>query len=332
LPEWLFSFFKRGIFYKSLEKIASGAGSKRVSPAKFLEIKMPLPILEDQERLLSILNNRSELIENLEDEILSQKNLLNELKQSILQEAIEGKLTSKWREENQDIEPASVLLEKIQVEKEQLVKEKKIKKSKPLAEISAEEIPFDIPDNWEWSRLENCVELIMGQSPSADTYNQVGNGLPFFQGKKEFGYIYPTGNSIWCSEPKRISKCNDILISVRAPVGDVNISDKEYAIGRGLSIIRSLNVSLLDYWYIFYLLRAMQNQWTKKGSFFDAITKDIIENKVIPLPPFEEQKEIVKQIEKIFAVCEELEDQINSSKQNTQTLMQAILNEAFATA
>jgi len=315
-----------------VKKTKTGTSKESINQGNLKSYEIPYFGIEQQHLWIQKLLNTKTLKQELAKEIDNQQNLLTKLRQSILQEAIEGKLTSKWREENQDIEPASILLEKIQVEKEQLVKEKKIKKSKPLAEISAEEIPFDIPDNWEWSRLENCVELIMGQSPSADTYNQVGNGLPFFQGKKEFGYIYPTGNSIWCSEPKRISKCNDILISVRAPVGDVNISDKEYAIGRGLSIIRSLNVSLLDYWYIFYLLMAMQNQWTKKGSFFDAITKDIIENKVIPLPPFEEQKEIVKQIEKIFAVCEELEDQINSSKQNTQTLMQAILNEAFATA
>ena len=226
-------------------------------------------------------------------------------------------------------EPASELLKRIKVEKEKLIKEKKIRKEKPLPPITQEEIPFELPEGWVWCRLGEIIELIMGQSPSGHTYNKVGNGLPFFQGKKEFGAIYPNGNSTWCSEPKRISKANDILISVRAPVGDVNLSDKEYAIGRGLSIIRVFSEKHLYYWFLFYLLRAEQNNWKGKGSFFSAINRNLIENKIIPLPPLAEQKAIVEKVETLMQKVSAMEEEIKQSDQNAQMLMQAVLKEAF---
>jgi type I restriction enzyme S subunit len=231
---------------------------------------------------------------------MKKNNLLKAVKQAILQEAVQGKLTEEWRKQNPNIEPASELLKRIKAEKEKLIKEKKIRKEKPLPPITEDEIPFALPKSWVWCRLGEIIELIMGQSPAGHTYNKVGKGLPFFQGKKEFGEIYPTGNSTWCSAPKRISKVNDILISVRAPVGDVNLSDKEYAIGRGLSIIRVFSTKNLYYWFLFYLLRAEQNNWKGKGSFFSAINRSVIENKIIPLPPLAEQKAIVQKVEKLM--------------------------------
>ena len=96
-----------------------------------------------------------------------------------------------------------------------------------------------IPEEWEFVRLgdgEIC-QIVMGQSPPSSTYNKIQEGLPFLQGNMEFGEIYPSP-SIYCSEPIKIAEKNDVLISVRAPVGEVNISPSKVCIGRGLSAIR----------------------------------------------------------------------------------------------
>jgi len=96
-----------------------------------------------------------------------------------------------------------------------------------------------------------------------------------------------------------VSKENDILISVRAPVGDINFADKEYAIGRGLAIIRNFSNNLLI-WYVYWLLASMKENWEAKGSFFSAITKEIIIKKVIPIPPIVEQQYIVNYLTNYF--------------------------------
>src|SRR5690606_23453331 len=101
------------------------------------------------DQITAIENNHEALI----SEIDSQETLLTQLRQSILQDAIQGKLTAEWRKQNSDIEPASELLKRIQAEKEQLIKEKKIKEAKPLPKIKEDEIPFEIPESWEWCRM-----------------------------------------------------------------------------------------------------------------------------------------------------------------------------------
>src|SRR5213594_2561165 len=92
-------------------------------------------------------------------------------------------------------------------------------------------------DGWVREPLRDVADIIMGQSPPSWTYNQEKNGLPFFQGKAEFGEIYPTVKK-YCSKPARVAKRNDILMTVRAPVGPVNLSPSECCIGRGLAAIR----------------------------------------------------------------------------------------------
>ena len=97
-----------------------------------------------------------------------------------------------------------------------------------------------IPKEWEAVSLgnKNIVELIMGQSPPSSTYNEKGVGLPFLQGKIEFGEIHPSP-TIYCSNPVKIAEPNDILLSVRAPVGEVNVAPFRCCIGRGISAIRA---------------------------------------------------------------------------------------------
>ncbi|MCM8808476.1 MAG: restriction endonuclease subunit S, partial [Candidatus Omnitrophica bacterium] len=151
----------------------------------------------------------------------------------------------------------------------------------------------EIPENWEVVELgERYVsEIIMGQSPSSKYYNENREGLPFLQGKAEFGEIYPIPIK-WCSKPIKISQQNDILISVRAPVGDVNLANQRYCIGRGLAAIRcgkKIDAKFLFNYLIFGKEKLIKDS---SGSTFKAIKKGDLINFKIPLPPLPEQREI----------------------------------------
>jgi len=139
--------------------------------------------------------------------------------------------------------------------------------------------------------LSDVAKIIMGQSPPSSTYNTKGEGLPFFQGKADFGDLYPTPR-VYCSEPNRIAEPGDILITVRAPVGPTNLNRVGSCIGRGLSAIRV--GSRLDRDYLLYFLRFYEPELAKAGtgSTFAAISRDDLENIKLPLPPLAEQKRI----------------------------------------
>jgi type I restriction enzyme S subunit len=119
--------------------------------------------------------------------------------------------------------------------------------------------------------LEEVCEIIMGQSPSSDSYNSTGNGLPFFQGKSEFGEVFPTAVK-WCSSPGKIAQAGDILISVRAPVGPTNLAKEKCCIGRGLAAIRPYS-GKIDRDFLLLQLQYLENYLVKKGqgSTFESI-------------------------------------------------------------
>jgi type I restriction enzyme S subunit len=104
---------------------------------------------------------------------------------------------------------------------------------------------------WPLVKLGDVCEIIMGQSPPGDTYNKEGRGLPFYQGKIDFGKVHLQSPSAWCTEPLKIAEPGDILISVRAPVGPTNLTGEKCCIGRGLAAIRPKKE--VDTWFVFLL-------------------------------------------------------------------------------
>ena len=143
---------------------------------------------------------------------------------------------------------------------------------------------------------EICT-LIMGQSPDSKSYNKDKNGIPFYQGNADFGEEHPTP-TVWCTAPKKIARKGDILISVRAPIGDMNIANEDCCIGRGLAAIRLNKSDIVDINYLYHYLSAtvefLQEQGT--GSTFKAINKTTLEGIEIPCPSIEKQKNIAKLI------------------------------------
>src|SRR5690348_2974394 len=147
--------------------------------------------------------------------------------------------------------------------------------------------------------MQECCLIIQGQSPPGETYNTEAKGLPFFQGKAEFGELYPVPAK-WCSSPTKIAERDDILISIRAPVGPTNLCPARACIGRGLAAIRPF--AGMHTKYVLYALRHSMSEITvfSTGTTFGAISGDVLRNHNFPVAPSAEQVRIVSEIEKQF--------------------------------
>jgi type I restriction enzyme S subunit len=147
--------------------------------------------------------------------------------------------------------------------------------------------------SWKRTALANVAEIIAGQSPESKYYNNTGQGIPFFQGKADFSIDYPIVR-YWCTQPTKIAKPLDILMSVRAPVGPTNICNIEACIGRGLAAIRVGKE--LDYKYLYFYFKSVEEKIAAQGngSTFSAITTAVLKELQIPLPPLPIQKRIAE--------------------------------------
>lgn len=228
------------------------------------------------------------------------------LKKALLQAAIQGKLTEQLPEDGD----ARDLLKEIHKEKARLVKEGKIKKEKPLPDITEDEIPFDIPENWAWARLGDANVITMGQSPDGSSVG-MNNGIEFHQGKIFFTDKYIGDSELRCNKPTKIAQAGSILLCVRAPVGVVNITNREICIGRGLTAI--IPFSPVDREYLYYYLITLKRYFVEKstGSTFKAISQNTISAAPIPIPPLAEQKRIVEKLESLLLKIEALQVEEN---------------------
>jgi type I restriction enzyme, S subunit len=157
----------------------------------------------------------------------------------------------------------------------------------------------ELPKGWAEAALPQVAELNMGQSPPSNTYNVEGKGLPFYQGKTEFGNLYPTPVK-FCSVPSKVAEKDDILISVRAPVGPTNLCPEKSCIGRGLAGIRPLGE--IPSRYLLYYLRSMEAGLAAQGtgSTFTAISKTDLAQLNVRLAPLGEQRRIVAKLETLL--------------------------------
>lgn len=183
-----------------------------------------------------------------------------------------------------------------------------------------------IPDSWSVEALKRSVKIEMGQSPSSDCYNSDGIGFPFLQGNADFTDKYPV-ERIYTTEANKFSKIGDLLLSVRAPVGAVNISDKEYAIGRGLCSITGKRVKVPFLWYAMEILKRGFDA-NSTGSTFESINTEDVGDAKIMVPSVTEQFHIADYLD---AKCTEI-DALIEAKEKTNALLrerrQSIIYEA----
>ena len=151
----------------------------------------------------------------------------------------------------------------------------------------------DIPSHWEVRRLSLVASIIAGQSPPSAEVSEFRGNFPFLQGNAEFGLLHPSPR-LACETPRKSARRGDVLLSVRAPVGELNVADRAYGIGRGLCAIR--NGPLLNGIFTLYILNAAKEELLRQstGSTYDAVTIGVVGGLRIPLPPLEEQRAIVE--------------------------------------
>ena len=236
-----------------------------------------------------------------------------QLKNSILQWAIQGKLVP----QDPTDEPASKLLEKSGIN---------------LSKRSISTDNSDLPRGWVFATVRELFQLEMGQSPDGNSINTI-KGFEFHQGKVFFGNKYLLPSSYFTSSPKKMGVPHSIILSVRAPVGDVNILDREICIGRGLCCLLPTSVIDLKFAYYSFLVKKSSFESNATGSTFKSISKRIISEEILPLPPLEEQKRIVARIEELMPLVEQY-DKAHSewtrlNDQLPEQLKKSILQEAI---
>jgi type I restriction enzyme S subunit len=156
----------------------------------------------------------------------------------------------------------------------------------------------------DYITLKDVCAINMGQSPDSTSYNENGEGLPFFQGNADFGEQYPV-TRVWCSTPTKIAHAEDILISVRAPIGALNYAKEDCCIGRGLAALTP-DTTKVSRKFIFWLLKGKNSELNSKGtgSTFKAIGRKILEETMVPNIGIEQQKEYSKQLELVYKIIQ----------------------------
>ncbi len=324
---------------KILVPLMSGAANVSLSITKIKNIKIPLPSISRQKKIVVNFKSIAAEEKELKSELTHQQTQLKKLRQQVLQEAIEGKLTAEWRKQNPDVEPASELLTRIQSEKEQLIKDKKIKKQKSLLPISKEEKPFNLPKGWVWCRLgEASYETQYGTSSKSLEHGKI----PVLRmGNIQNGKIIWDG-LVYSNNDEEIDKFNlvegDLLFNrtnSRELVGKTGVyrgNQKSIFAGYLVRFHMACNIEA-DYTN-FVMNSFLHNEWCNEVKT-DAIEQSNINatklsNFRFPLPPLQEQKAIVSKVRKLLTLCDELETLVTQNQNHAEQLMQAVLKEAFS--
>jgi len=181
---------------------------------------------------------------------------------------------------------------------------------------------------WEVKKLSKVCQVIAGQSPEGKYYNSEAQGLPFYQGKKEFSDKFIGEPTTWTTKITKEAEANDILMSVRAPVGPINFSTQKICIGRGLAAIRA--GKLIDKEFLFNFLLKHENEIIgNTGAVFNSINKAQIEAIEIPLPPLPEQQKIVAILDEAFAAIERAKANAKQNLKNAKELFDSYLQSVF---
>ena len=284
-PEYLHCFILSSFFSKSMK--ITGSGREGLPKYNLEKMLLPLPPIQEQERIIieaKRLQNNIDKIDTCNGNLVE---LISQTKSKVLDLAIHGKLVP----QDPTDEPATELLKRIN----------------PKAEITCDNGHYQkLPEGWCECSFDDIFNITMGQSPNGSSINHQ-QGVEFHQGKILFGDKYLKQSDMFTDAPTKLATPNSLLLCVRAPVGVVNITQREICIGRGLCSLKPNAAINLDYAY--HTLTTYQSDFESKstGSTFKAISGSIIRKEVFALPPLKEQHRIVAKIEEIFAQLDAIE-------------------------
>ena len=283
-------------------------GQQRFGGDSLKQTLLPLPPLAEQKRIVAKVESYLSVIEKAEDLLKRKVDLDGQIKEKILQMAIQGKLVEQRPEEG----TAEDLYQQIQEEKQNLIKEGKLKKEKPLAPIADEEIPFDIPENWKWARVGSIGAWGAGSTPSRTNSSFYGGDIPWLKtGDLTDGDVDTIPEKITqlaldkCS--LKVNPVGSVLIAMYgATIGKLGILTVPATTNQACCACSVFNGMFNK--YLFYFLMSRRDSFTKiaVGGAQPNISKEKIVNSLIPLPPLSEQKRIVAKVEELLALCDKL--------------------------
>ena len=347
VPEWIPLCLKADERYKTLQKEVKGVGSQRLAVNVFLNVEIPLPDVNVQRKILAKVSKKITSIALLDDETEKQKSYAKQLRQNILQEAIEGKLTADWRKQhpvqkgNPDYD-AQALLDCLQQKKESLKKDPLVKREKIRTPVGDTEKEFSIPNNWIWIRMgELCYPITKGTTPDVHEIKADGE-IPYLKmfnivnQKLDFDYRPQYISKKVHDEKLTRSKVypNDVIMNiVGPPMGKIAmVTDEfpEWNLNQAMAIFRGYDISINPYIYVF--LNSMI--WFKYVHTLGVVGQENMsleqcKDIAVALPPLAEQKEIVARVEQHLQTIAQLETQITTRETTTKQLMQSILKDAF---
>ena len=339
IREYFYYLFNSRYMYNTFSNSAKGSTVKNLNKDIVKTLNFPLPPIEEQKRIVNKLDYFFDKIQKVKEIIEELKEKNEARKESILSKAFTGELTAKWRADN--IHSAKELLNKINDEKlsnweqecQKAEAEGRKKPTKPKLKsidemiVPNDEIPYEIPNNWVWTRLGDIAEINMGQSPEGSTVSlNKENGIGLIGGASDMGEVFPSITR-YTTKPTKLSTKDDIIISVRATLGKPIFSNGVYCLGRGVCGIKS-DIYLKEMLKHYFNLIEKELYKMGTGSTFSQISREIISNLIIPLPPIEEQKEIVRILDNIFTK-ENLINELISLEDKIQVLEKSILSKAF---
>lgn len=312
----------------------AGTSKEAIGLTAFGKYELPyFDIAKQQEVKEQFVNAQASTI-GLDSELTHQLDLVKHLRQAFLREAMQGQLVP----QDENDEPASVLLEKIKAEKERLIKEKKIKKQKPLPPITEEEIPFEIPDNWVWCRLGALASIVRGGSPRpAGDPRYYGGNIPFLKVGDLTGYEGKFCNTHTYTIKEeglfktRFVEANTLMLTNSgATLGVPRICTFPTTFNDGIAAF--LGIDNLNKEFLFYFLREKSNYFlseASRGQGQPNLNTDIISYTLTGLPPVAEQERIVAKLDEVMQYCDDLEDSIKESQGQNELLLQQVLREAL---
>lgn len=304
---FLLWFFKSAYFIENGVKSFTGtAGQQRIHKDYLAMCVFPLPPLAEQKRIVAKIEELLPYIDRYEQAWSKLEHFNSrfpeDMKKSLLQYAIQGKLVEQRPEEG----TAEELFAQIQEEKRRLIQEGKIKKEKPLPEITDDEKPFDIPEGWKWVRLGNVISLVSGTDFKPEQYNAQGRGTVYITGASNLsddGVIV----SRWTETPRNFAYLGDILLVCKGSGYGKTVfcNVNEAHIARQIMAIKQMDA--INMGFIRYFLQANITYLKTQGQgVIPGIDRASILNMFLPLPPLAEQKRIVEKLEQLLPLCERL--------------------------
>ncbi|RAJ11713.1 restriction endonuclease subunit S [Arenibacter echinorum] len=327
-----------------LVPLMKGSANVSLTLGNLKTAKVPDISLETQLKIVELYSKIKIEQDKATDLLVKQKDDIASLRQSILQEAIQGKLTINWRADNHDIENASILLKRIRDEKTQLIKDEKIKKEKPLPPIAKEDIPYELPEGWVWCRVGEVTDIIAGASFKSGDFNKI-DGVKCIKitnaGVRDFVETddYLPNNFIELY-PNYLIKKGDLILALTRPyIKDglkISICPPAYhnsLLNQRVASIRSMT-KYIYHPYVFSFIQSpmVLNHYKSK---FDGKSQQPnmkmgdITNLLISIPPIEEQKVIIQKVNELMVLCDGLEQQLFDSNEQIEQLMQSVLREVF---